>query len=201
MKLATAATAYSQGRPRTLPGEPGIWVFILGDMLVFAFFFGVLQFYRSQHPEVFEQAQAHMNQALGVLNTFLMLTSSWCVALAVQAARRGVPGVTAPLLSLAFACGLGFCAVKYVEYVEKIHAGLTLGTNEFYTLYYMLTGIHLFHVVVGMVLLAWLIRHRPHNSGYDQKAMRNLEVGATFWHLVDVLWIVLFALFYLVKSL
>jgi nitric oxide reductase NorE protein len=127
-----------------------------------------------------------------------MLTSSWFVATAVQAARRGANRATPACFLLALLCGLGFVVVKYFEYGAKIRAGLTLNTNDFYMYYYMFTGIHLMHVLIGMGVLLYLSRISSVAS-YDDKTIRNLESGGSFWHVVDLLWIVLFALFYLVK--
>jgi nitric oxide reductase NorE protein len=183
---------------RHMPGEEGIWVFIFGDMLVFSLFFITFLYYRSHDLAVFAASQTQLNQTLGVLNTFLMLTSSWFVATAVQAARKGANKATPACFLLALLCGLGFVVVKYFEYGAKIRAGLTLNTNDFYMYYYMFTGIHLLHVLIGMGVLLYLSRISGVAS-YDDKTIRNLESGGSFWHVVDLLWIVLFALFYLVK--
>ncbi len=199
MTTAATSVATSNRHPRRVPGEGGIWVFIFGDMFVFAFFFGVFLYYRALTPETFLLAQQQMSQGVGMFNTALLLTSSWFVALAVQAARKNLGHLTPKLLLSAIACGAAFCVVKYFEYSAKVDAGLTLSTNYFYTMYYMLTGIHLFHVLMGITLLALIVRRSPRNGIYGQTASRDLEVGATFWHLVDVLWIVLFALFYLIQ--
>lgn len=199
VSIQNQAVAVSRPKAKThVPGEPGIWVFVLGDMAAFALFFGVFLFYRIQEPEIFSQSQAGMSQAFGAFNTFLMLSSSWFVAMAVQAARQNLGRATPLLLAAALACGVGFCFIKYLEYGAKISDGILLSTNMFYTLYYMLTGIHLFHVLIGMGVLALLIRSTWNGTG-SAAHVRNVEIGVTFWHLVDLLWIVLFALFYLVK--
>jgi nitric oxide reductase NorE protein len=183
---------------RHLPGEAGVWVFILGDMLIFAVFFLVFAWYRSHDVPMFNHSQATLNQACGAFNTFLMLTSSWFVALAVQAARCDFGKVSARFFALAFLCGLGFVVVKFFEYSEKIQAGITLTSNDFYMYYYVFTGIHLMHVLIGMGVLAFLwSASRP--GSFDTRTIGNLESGASFWHLVDILWIILFALLYLVK--
>jgi nitric oxide reductase NorE protein len=182
---------------RHLPGEPGVWVFILGDMLIFAVFFLVFIYYRSHDVPLFRQSQAALNQGYGAFNTFLMLSSSWFVALAVQAARSHRAVLSARLFALAFGCGVGFVVVKFFEYSEKIRAGLTLTSNDFFMYYFVFTGIHLMHVLIGMgvLILLWTTVRR----GVDAKSVNILESGASFWHLVDILWIVLFALLYLIK--
>jgi nitric oxide reductase NorE protein len=127
-----------------------------------------------------------------------MLTSSWFVATAVQTARKDPSEKTPLCFSLAFLCGLGFVVVKYFEYSEKIRVGITPNTNDFFMYYYIFTGIHLLHVIIGMGVLIFLARISRVASVND-RTIRNLESGGSFWHVVDLLWIVLFALFYLVK--
>ena len=192
-----------------LPGEPGVWVFILGDMLMFALFFGVFVHYRAQDPALYLQSQTTLNQSFGAINTMLLLTSSWFVVGAVQDARNQRAGRGCTRIILAFLCGAGFITVKFFEYREKISAGITLTSNDFYMYYYMLTGIHLLHVVLGMGVLVFLwrtlrrsIAHQgtlPPNTRSQESVVAHLESGASFWHLVDMLWIFLFALLYLMK--
>jgi len=188
----------SKHREGRIPGEPGVWVFVFGDLMMFSLLFGVFLYYRGQDVELFARSQVHLNQVLGVVNTFLLLSSSWFVALAVEAARRNLGRVTPVLLLLALACGAGFGVVKFLEYSDKVRAGITLTTNDFYMYYFVLTGIHFMHVLLGMGVLAALARY-TWDGRYDARTIRNLESGASFWHLVDLLWIVLFALLYLIK--
>ena len=175
-----------------------MWVFILGDMLIFALFFVVFVYYRAHDVPLFSHAQSTLSQGFGAFNTFLMLTSSWFVALAVQAARTNLGKLSARLFALAFLCGFGFVVVKFFEYSEKIHAGITLTTNDFYMYYFVFTGIHLMHVLIGMGVLAFLC-NTSRRAVFNEKNINVLESGASFWHLVDILWIILFALLYLIK--
>ncbi|MDB6062343.1 MAG: cytochrome c oxidase subunit [Verrucomicrobiaceae bacterium] len=183
---------------RHIPGELGLWIFVLGDMLVFGLFFSVFVFYRAQNPELFMQSQATLNSNYGALNTIFLLTSSWLVVLGINAARKNLNGLAFKLLLLAMLCGAGFISVKVIEYSEKIHAGIGLTTNDFYMFYFILTGLHFFHVLIGMVALAVLcvIARRGISKPSD---LAILEGGASYWHMVDVLWIVLFPLLYLMK--
>ena len=181
-----------------VPGEEGVWVLILGDMLVFSIFFATYLIYRAQNVALYTSSQLSMQRGFGLLNTALLLTSSWFVALAVSDARAGRRERAMRLLPGAFVCGIGFVISKGFEWGGKIEAGITLNTNEFYIFYYMLTGIHLLHVLIGLTVLAYLItRSRRPDPGASYVLV--MEGGGAFWHLVDLLWIVLFALLYLVR--
>jgi nitric oxide reductase NorE protein len=181
-----------------VPAEGGIWILICGDLLVFSLFFITLLYYRGQNLEVFSASAAQLNQALGALNTLFMLSSSWFVALAIHAARGNRAKPTAVCFALAVLCGVGFAIVKVLEYGEKIRAGITFNTNDFFMYYYVFTGIHLLHVLLGMGVLVALGLY-ARSGGFTAGKIRNLESGAIFWHLVDLLWIVLFALLYLIN--
>jgi len=188
--------------PRTsgghIPGEAGVWVLILGDMFAFSAFFAVFLVHRAQNIELFSVSQLHLERRFGLLNTALLLTSSLFVARAVIAARTGAGRRPARLLIFALACGGGFVVSKGFEWGAKIAAGITLNTNEFYSFYYMLTGIHLLHVLVGMGVLTYLLaRSRRADPGASYVAV--MEGGGAFWHMVDLIWVVLFALFYLLR--
>jgi nitric oxide reductase NorE protein len=181
----------------TIPGEAGVWVMITGDAILFSLLFGLFMRYRGEELSLFATSQANLNQLLGLLNTLLMLSSSWLVASGVHAARVRMVRQSSMQFGAAALCGIGFMVVKYFEYSSKIHAGITLSTNNFFMLYYVYTGIHLIHVVLGtgvLITMAWYVR----SGGICAVKIRNLESGASFWHLVDMLWIVLFALLYLV---
>jgi nitric oxide reductase NorE protein len=181
------------------PGESGIWIFIAGDLLVFGLFFGTYLYYQGQERGVFVEAQRALSQPIGIINTILLLTSSWFIASAVQQVRNGQRDRAARLVALALMCGAGFLIDKGIEWSQLIGGGHTLTSNNFYMLFFMFTGIHALHVLVGMGVLTYLlvrIRGGIRSDGPDLVAV---ESGAIFWHLVDLLWIVLFALLYLVR--
>jgi len=183
---------------RHLPGEEGVWVFIFGDMMIFSLFFCVFTYYRSLEPSLFLASQVHLNQNFGAINTLFLLASSWFVVLAVHSAREYDGRIAPTCLALALACGLGFSIVKILEYSEKIRAGITLVTNDFYMYYYIFTGIHFLHVIIGMAVLLFLIR-KTRAGIRTPKDVSILESGASYWHMVDLLWIVLFPLLYLMR--
>jgi len=181
---------------RHMPGEEGAWVFILGDMVVFAVFFGVIVYTRGQDPELFRASQAHLDQGLGTLNTLLLLTSSYFVARGVRAADGRGHGAAARLFGAALLCAAGFVVVKAIEYANGIDAGHTPATNDFFLYFYVFTGIHLLHVVIGAAVLYALIRlTRRAEPGLRDRTL--IESGASYWHMVDLLWIALFSLLYL----
>ena len=191
------ASRRSREESRFIPGEEGVWVFVLGDMMVFGCFFLVFLYYRGFDPEGFNAAQATLNVNLGALNTILLLTGSWFVATAVEKLRAGQANLASRYFWGGWACGAGFSIVKIIEYREKVGEGYTLITNDFFMYYYVLTGIHFLHLIVGMGVLTFLaLKARAATADGD---MRLFEAGGVYWHMVDLLWIVLFPLIYLVR--
>jgi nitric oxide reductase NorE protein len=190
-------SAASAAKPaRHIPGEEGIWVFVGGDLLVFSLFFGLFLTYRGHNVALFQESQQALTRGLGLLNTIILLTSSLFVAMAVSSARQGYHARAGKLLLGGAASGVAFGISKAVEYSGKFAHGITLKTNDFFMFYFMLTGIHMVHVIVATALLVYLwrtTRATTHGAHY----LSTLEAGAIFWHLVDLLWVVLFALLYL----
>jgi nitric oxide reductase NorE protein len=181
-----------------VPGEVGTWVFIFGDMVLFAVFFATYLYYRSADVALFDRSQQSLNPDFGAINTIVLLISSLLVAMAVRAIRGGNSSVATFLIAGAFVCGLVFSGLKIAEWTEKVEAGLTPATNDFYMYYFILTGLHWFHLIVGLVVLAVMLflTRRPE---LNPRQFGFLEGGACFWHMVDLLWIVLFPLLYLVR--
>jgi nitric oxide reductase NorE protein len=186
-------------KPRRLPGVDGIWVFIGADSVIFAILFLSFMQDRLKNPAIFEASRQTLNMNLGGIDTIILLTSSWSVALAVQAMKRDQIDREPRLLLGGAVTGLMFVASKSIEYFEKFTHGITPGTNPFYMWYFTLTGIHLIHVVVGTSLLTYLWV-RSWRGTYDHLHRAVPESVASYWHLVDLLWIVLFPLLYLMKA-
>ncbi|NNL86365.1 MAG: cytochrome c oxidase subunit 3 family protein [Myxococcales bacterium] len=178
-----------------IPGEPGVWVFVLGDMLIFGLFFCVYSYYRALDPEAFREAQLALNQNFSAFNTLLLLISSWFVVLAMADLRERAGKLAPRLLLAAGSCGLGFVAVKAAEYTEIIHAGIGITTNDFFMYYFIFTGLHLVHVVIGIGVLALLFGLS--RSEVSPRGLKLMESGSIYWHMVDLLWILLFPLLYL----
>lgn len=182
-----------------IPGETGIWVVIVGDMLVFGLMFLTFMYYRRDELTLFRLSQSHLNQTLGLANTLLMITSSLFVSLSVQAAIHRKNRLALFGFALASLSGAAFCLIKISEYWQAVKAGFSIDTNEFYTFYYVFTGIHLLHVLIGIAVLVFLMSTSRSTEKMTVKKLGYLESGASFWHLVDLLWIALFALLYLLK--
>jgi nitric oxide reductase NorE protein len=183
---------------RRLPGVEGVWVFVLADMMVFALLFGSFMLSRRQHPAVFEASRHCLNPNFGGVNTLILLTSSWFAALALDAVRKSRFALAQRLIAGAFLCGLAFMVSKAIEYTEKLNAGISLLTNDFFMYYFTLTGIHLFHVVAGNVVLL-VLWFMARSRSFDPQRPVVLECGAIYWHMVDLIWIILFPLLYLVR--
>lgn len=173
-----------------------MWVFVLGDFVIFGAYFIIFMVQRARDPASFVAAQQHLNLTIGVINTVVLLTSSWLVARSVQACRDGdYPGALR-LTGGGGACGLAFIAFKGYEWSAELRRGLTLTSNDFFMFYYMLTGVHLLHVVIGLVILAVVVREL---RSPRLRRVAVVESGATYWHMVDLLWIVIFALLYVMR--
>lgn len=183
---------------KKIPGEAGVWIFILGDMTVFAVFFTVYLVERSKQRSLFDLSQTTLNKNLGAINTVFLLLSSLFVVLGTRAMRSGQRRFAQRSIVGAFGCGTAFILVKVVEYHERIAADQTPSANGFYLLYFVLTGLHLFHLVIGLIVLIVLrsMAGKPDLSGHQWAFF---EGGACFWHMVDLLWLVLFPLIFLVR--
>lgn len=199
-EAALSSNSTRSDRAGHVPGEAGLWILIFGDLMVFAVLFGVYLHARGAEPELFGQSQDTLNRGYGATNTLVLLVSSMLVVLAWRAMNSPESKHLAPPLILgAMGCGVVFIAIKVVEYHEKIATGLTPATNSFYMYYFVLTGLHLFHLLVGVGVLAalWAIARKPAPTTGQQSFF---EGGACFWHMVDLLWIVIFPLIFLVRS-
>lgn len=182
---------------RRIPGEHGTWVFLLGDLVVFAVFFATFLVERAKAPEVFDAARRTLHAGIGLTNTLVLLTSSLCVVVALGALRDGARGLAGRAVQAAVGCGLLFVTFKIVEYVSLGRSGYGPGANDFYLYYVILTGLHLLHVCLGIAVLSFVFT-QTRRVELSPTRMALVEGGACFWHVVDLLWIVLFPLLYLV---
>ena len=185
--------AITNEKPR-LPGQSAMLFFVIGDLWIFSCYFACYIYDRGQNVETYLASQQTLSQGIGVINTILLLTSSLFVALSVHAARTGSTPKANRLLILGGACGIGFLLIKAVEWYIKISSGLPIGSGEFFLYYFMFTGLHFLHVTLGLIILS-LVYHNVNTSTNPDITL--FESGATYWHMVDLLWILIFALLYL----
>ncbi len=179
-----------------IPGESSMWFFVIGDLIIFGAYFVAYMYYRGQQPALFLESQARLNLDIGAANTLVLLTSSLFVALGTSAARAGKTSDGLRLFGIALALGAAFPILKLFEYVPEIVTGITPGTNLFFMYYFVMTGLHLCHVMLGLVILSFVIRNL---RGPAAPKISFVETAATYWHMVDVLWLVLFALLYVMR--
>ncbi|MBR1126868.1 cytochrome c oxidase subunit 3 family protein [Bradyrhizobium iriomotense] len=173
-----------------LPGDPMIWVLIFSELAAFGLFLGAFSVARAIHPAVFAAGQAALDSNLAGLNTIVLVTSGWAAARATKAVRAGERQVARYWLLGGMALGGLFIAIKLAEYAEEIGRGVGLETSPFFTLYFLLTGFHLLHVGLGVVILAVVCR---------RARILGVETATAFWHMVDLVWIVMFPILYLVQ--
>jgi nitric oxide reductase NorE protein len=173
-----------------LPGDLMMWVLIVSELLVFGAGLAAFLSVRATDPAGFSEAQAILNRTAAGLNTVILVTSGFLAALAVPLRESGRRGHARLALAAASLLGVVFLFIKGLEYADKSALGIAWDTHAFFTFYYLLTGFHAAHVVAGIVILllvAW--RDQP----------RNIEVGASFWHMVDLVWVLLFPVIYLLQ--
>ncbi|HEY7724743.1 MAG TPA: cytochrome c oxidase subunit 3 family protein [Anaeromyxobacteraceae bacterium] len=187
----------------------GMWLFLATEILLFAGLFTAYALYRMLFPSAFAGASGLIDTRMGALNTVVLITSSLTVALAYHFSRQGRGRAAAALLLATIALAGVFLVVKYVEYAHHIGAGHlpgryyrypaldVPGAAMFFTLYFLMTGLHGIHVVAGMGVLAWLAAGAWRGS-YGGEYSTPLELGGMYWHLVDLVWIFLFPLLYLI---
>jgi nitric oxide reductase NorE protein len=173
-----------------LPGDPMIWVLIFSELVAFGLLLGAFAVAHAVNPAVFAAGQGTLDVPLAGANTIVLLTSGWAAARGTAAARAAESAVSRRWLLLAMALGTGFIAIKLTEYAGEIAGGAGLDTSPFFTLYFLLTGFHLLHVGLGIVILAVVCRHAVPTT---------VETGTAFWHMVDLVWVVMFPLLYLVR--
>jgi nitric oxide reductase NorE protein len=199
--MTDVAQDVGQSRPAAdarghVPGESSMWFFVIGDLLIFAVYFVGYMYFRGQNHELFLKSQARLNLDIGAVNTVVLLTSSLFVALGTQAARAGNRAEALQRFWVALTFGAAFPLLKMFEWIPEITSGLTPGTNLFFMYYYVMTGMHLCHVILGLVIMCFIIRSL---KTAEAPKISFIETGATYWHMVDVLWLVLFALLYLMR--
>ena len=182
----------------SLPGDLAIWVFIWSELLVFAIFFVAYAIVRTSNIELFNSLQPTLDRNSGALNTVFLLAASWCVARAVAAIKQDLSQQSARLLVAGILFGACFLVVKVFEYHAKFSQGIDLTTNTFYFFYIALTFFHFMHVILGMVIL-FAVWRKTRQGGYSATDHHGMETGASYWHMVDLVWLILFPLVYVMR--
>lgn len=192
-----------------LSSKEGIWVFMVTEILMFGGLFVGYFIFHALYPEMFAEGASHLAWKLGALNTVVLIASSWTMALSIHFIQRGLNQKATVCLITTILCGAIFMVVKYMEYSAKIHHGLLPGKffsfHEaehanlalYFGFYFCMTGLHGIHVLTGMGLITWvLIRHL--RGEFNPHYFTAVEGVGIFWHIVDLIWIFLFPLLYLV---
>ena len=185
----------------------GMWLFLLTEMLLFGGLFIVYSMYRFNHAQAFHLAAHELNVTVGTINTAILLISSATIALSISAIQFGNKKFTLFLLGITIVLGLAFLVNKYFEWGTKIHHHIYPGSELlaerghgdilFFGLYYFMTGLHALHIIVGLVFIS-IVFARVKNDTITHDNFAHLENAGLYWHLVDLIWIFLFPLFYLI---
>ena len=191
-----ASADSATGLPR-LPGDLAIWFFILAELLAFGDFFLSYAFAVAS-VALFNESQLTLDLDSGAINTLLLITSSWFVVLAIKAVKRNNHVVGARWLVAALLGGFGFLTVKVMEYADKFDAGISMSTNTFFMFYISRTFFHFMHVILGMLILGVLLINTMRGA-YGSHDQHELESGGAYWHMVDLLWFILFPLVYVLR--
>ena len=173
-----------------LPGDPMMWVLVFSELVAFGLFLGAFIVARAVRPAIFASGQTALDLTLAGCNTIVLVTSGWAAAKGAASARADEARRARLWLLLAMALGGAFVTIKLVEYAREIGGGIGLETSVFFTLYFLLTGFHLLHVCLGIIILAVVCRRAD---------PVDVETGTVFWHMVDLVWIVMFPIVYLVR--
>jgi cytochrome c oxidase subunit 3 len=175
----------------------GIWTFLATEVLLFGGLFTAYIVFRLKFPQMFHEGHFHLNRILGAVNTIVLICSSLTVALGIAAIRKGKQGLLKLCLSLTILLAAVFLGIKYVEWTEKFAHGLFPGTDVFFSLYFMMTGLHGLHVLAGMLVLGGVLVLAGRGK-FSEHYSTPVEISGLYWHFVDLVWIYLFPLFYLI---
>jgi len=235
--VSTPTHSTHEYHPDSTGSKIAMWLFLFTELLLFGGMFLLYAVYRAKNPADFHYASLNLDTKVGAINTGILLTSSLTMVLAIGMLERRNRKASFWLLVITIAFGIWFLINKYIEWSHKIHHGIypgseelmgrTAGENLFYSLYFLMTGLHGIHVIAGLIVLgfmAWMVA-RPHQQSLpisalsaearpnavsvtveygvdpklDEQKLIRLENAGLYWHLVDVIWIFLFPLFYLIS--
>lgn len=181
---------------KTLPGGSAIWFFVFFEAFLFTSYFTVYMVRRVLHAEQFLRAQSQLSLGIGAINTLVLLVSSWSMARCVLAAREGSFRAATKNLLLTVGFAIVFLVIKIYEWSLEIGKGQTFTANEFFSFYYFLTALHFIHLLIGFIFLGVVFYQLRSPARRSQVV---IETGATYWHMVDFIWIMIFSLLYLMR--
>ena len=191
-----SAAERTAGPAEFIPGQPDMWAFVLFEAFVFTMYFVVYMVFRTQSPDLYLESQAQLDLRIGAFNTLVLLFSSWSMARCVQASREGAFRSALTNLFLTMLFGFVFLVSKVFEWTVEIDKGFTFSTNEFFSFYYFLTAIHFLHLLIGFIVLGF-VAYRLWSPARRSQEM--VETGATYWHTIDFLWVIIFSLLYVMR--
>jgi len=175
----------------------GLWTFLATEVLLFGGLFTTYVVYRIRYPQMFYEDHLKLDRVLGAVNTLVLICSSLTVALGIAAIRRGKVRQLQGFLLATILLAAGFLGIKAVEYSAKFSHGIHPGTDIFFSLYFMLTGLHAIHVIGGMAVLA-TVAVLAGRGWFSEHYHTPVELSGLYWHFVDLVWIYLFPLLYLI---
>lgn len=184
--------------PARMPGSIAIWIFIYAELTEFGFFFLAFLLAKLYFPELFQQGPGQLNTLTGLLNTLVLLTSSYFMAMAIRAIKQGASRRCVRWIVLTIVAGLTYCAIKAWEYQWNSDMGITTRTNYFFAGYYYLTFNHLLHVLIGLCTLTGVAILTAIGQ-INQSSHEALEGAASYWHMIDLVWILIFHLVYVLR--
>ncbi len=190
-------------------GKLGMWLFLVTEIMLFGVFFAGYGLFMYLYPEMYAEAHHHLNKVMGAFNTVVLLVSSLTMALSIAYIQRDQKAKSLWMLFFTIICACIFLVVKYFEYKEKFHHGLLPGkffhgegftapnAALFYSFYFVMTGTHGIHVLIGIALIGWIM-FRMNRGDFNARQYGAVEFVGLYWHIVDLIWIFLFPLIYLV---
>ena len=190
-ETATASQGY-------LPGDLAMWFFILAELSVFAILILTFAVTQALKPQMFSESRQLLSSSTGLAMTLNLLTAGLFAALAQEQVRQSRARCGAVFLLAALLAASVYVVLKLTEYRHLLASGLGLEHNTFFTLYWILTGFHFLHVLLGMLILGWLAE-RCRRGLYDANNRSGFESGVLYWHMVDLIWVVLFPLVYVLN--
>jgi len=200
---------FSDAEQQRESAKLGMWVFLLTEILLFGGLFGFYVFYRAWNPDMFYNAHVHLDRLLGGTNTVVLIISSLTIALAIRSIQLNKKKQSMYFLVATILLAAVFLVIKYFEYSHKFHLGMLPGKyytytgiegmnpHIFFSVYFSMTGLHGLHVIFGMLAIGWVV-WRTKKDEFSSEYYTPVEMVGLYWHLVDIIWIFLFPLLYLI---